>query len=894
MELKEVHVFNGRNIYCHKPVVKLLVDAGGLAEKTTKEIEGFNEELLRLFPGLKKHHCSLGYEGGFVTRLEEGTYVCHVAEHLILELQSMFGDPVYFGKTRLVQKPATYAIIYEFFHEAYAVACGKAALQIVSCLAQNQPVPVKPLLDGLKKITSDTALGPSTRAIFREAKKRGIPVKRLGDESLLQLSYGKYLHLIQASLPDRTTCISVDLVKNKQLTKQVLSDFGVPVPEGGLVYTEDSAVALAASLGYPVVLKPYDGNQGKGVNLNIQDENQLRMAYRSAAKHHSVLLVERFIKGKDYRVLVVGDKVSAVAERKPASITGDGVHTIKELVAKENRSAIRGMGHERPLTKIKLDRVAKRVLQKLGFTENDIPAPGETILLRENGNLSTGGTARDCTGEMHPQNALLAVKIAQIIGLEIAGIDFVMEDISQPISPDHGAVVEVNAAPGLRMHLYPTMGQAQNVAADIIDYLYPKGTPVSIPIVSITGTNGKTTVTRLIAHVFSLMGKKVGMTCTCGTYVGNRCISDGDNTGPSSAQLVLANKEVDVAVLETARGGIVRKGLGYHLADVGVIVNISDDHVGQDGIDTLEELAFAKALVVEAVKSDGFAVLNGDDPMTDFIARRVTCNIVYFSQMKENPVLENHIRAGGTAVRVEDKILYLYKKGQKTPVVDIKEVPITFEGKARCNIENSLAAVAALSCLNIPENIIRIGLTDFKPDPAVNPGRFNIFNLENCQVMLDYGHNIGGYQSVIQFLQTTGAKRLVGVIGVPGDRLDKNIIEVGKISAQGFSKLIIKEDQDLRGRKPGEVARLLYQGAMEGGAAKENMEIILSETEALLAAVKKAAPGDLIVVFYEKFEPLFDLVNHLLKEEATVGSQLVNLGFARPETREYLSSAGSI
>jgi cyanophycin synthetase len=877
LEIKEQDIYRGRNIYCNKPAIKLVVDAKDLGEISTNEIAGFNEKLIKHFPGLKKHYCSLGYEGGFVTRLKEGTYLCHVTEHLILELECLAGDDVYFGKTRLVEEPSLYAIIYEYITEQVGIACGRAAVQIVTGFARGEDVPVKTLLDSIMKLSAETALGPSTKAIYDAAKRRGIPVRRLGTESLLQLSYGKKMRLIEASLPDGTSCVATDIAKNKDLTKQLLQDIGIPVPEGGLVYSEDEALSLAESLGYPVVIKPFDGNQGRGVITNISNGEQLILAYRSASKISRVLIVERYIKGNDYRVLVVGNRVCAAAERKPPFIVGDGMHSIKELVAQVNKSSERGVGHEKPLTKIRLDDVAKQLLKRRGLDEKYIPEKEEIVYLRENGNLSTGGTARDCTDEIHPQNAEFAVRAAQKIGLEVAGIDMVTPDISKPLPEVNGVVLEVNAGPGLRMHLYPTQGKSHDVGEDIINFLYPPEKEATIPIVSVTGTNGKTTTTRLIRHIISLTGKTVGMTCTLGSFVGEKCISSGDNTGPASAQLVLSYREVEAAVLETARGGILRKGLGYDQADVGVIVNVSDDHRGQDGINSLEELAYVKSLVIEALKPDGYAVLNADDPMTSFFIQRLKRKVVYFSQNARNPVIESHLRSGGQAVIVENLVVFLHWEGKKTPLINVKEIPITFNGMARCNIENSLAAIAALKALNIPENIIAMGLMSFRPDVETNPGRFNIFDLGNCRVMLDYGHNVSGYRSVFQLIKGLGAKRLVGIIGMPGDRLDENIKEAGKISAGVFSKIYIREDGDLRGRKPGEVAEILYQGVLEGGGRPEQIEIVLPETEALAVAVENALPGDLIVMFYECFDPVYQKVQELRETRVTGDGSLTRL-----------------
>jgi cyanophycin synthetase len=867
VKILEIRSFRGRNIFSHKPVIKMMLDLEDLANIPTIELTGFNEKLLKWFPGLKTHYCSLGHENGFVERLEEGTLTSHVTEHLTLELQCLMGYEVYYGKTRIFEQPSIYCLVFEYINEKCAIECARAAVEIISKLAQSKSVVIDEILNRLQRIAFSTNLGPSTQAIYDEARRRNIPVRRLGEGSLLQLGYGKNLRLIEASLIDTTSCIAVDLAKNKQITKEILKNNNIPTPEGYIVCFEDEAIEKAEQLGYPITVKPFDGNQGKGVTTNINCEKKLLSAYYLAKKYTDYIIVEKSIPGKDYRILVVGDKVCAAAERKPPFVMGDGIHSVAELVKQENNNPNRGDGHEKPLTRIKLDSVAQELLTSLGLSEEYIPGVGEIVYLRNNGNLSTGGSARECTLEVHPVNKALAVKAAKVIGLDVAGIDVVMDDISKPLTSRNGAVIEVNAAPGLRMHLYPTEGQPRNVAADILDYIYPRETPFSIPIISITGTNGKTTVTRMISHVLSVSGQKVGMTCSSGTFIGKQCIAQGDNTGPVSACSILYNKEIEIAVLETARGGIIRKGLGYDLADVGVITNISDDHLGLDGIDSLEDLAFTKALVVEAVKANGYAVLNADDRMTKQIMSRVRCNLIYFSKSRDNQIIEHQINQGGIAVVVENEQVILYRNKNKKTIAEVKDIPITFEGKAICNIENTIAAVAGLVAVGVPDHIIRLGLLSFQPDIESNAGRLNFFNMGNFQVLLDYGHNIKAYKSVIQFIRNMDVSRLVGVIGVPGDRLNKSIYEIGKISGQAFSKLYIKEDKDLRGRNSGEIANLLYQGALKGGARPTDIKIILSENQALKAAIQNALPGDLIVIFYESFESVYNIVKKYKIEE---------------------------
>lgn len=875
MHIISIQSFTGRNIYSHRPVIKMVVDIENLYNTPTNELGAFNEKLVELFPGLGKHCCSEGYEGGFVRRLKEGTYLGHVLEHLILELQSISGYDISYGKTRILKEPSLYYIVYEYTSEKCAIECGKTAVVVINGILARQEVDVQGFIADLKKIAVEYELGPSTKAIYDEAKKRGIPVTRLGNESLLQLGYGKHSRLIEASLTDSTSCISADMASNKHLTKQILDDNDIPVPYGDIVYTEMSAVILAGEIGYPVVVKPYDGNQGKGVTLNIADEAQVRAAFNEAMKYSKAVIVEKFVKGKDYRVLVVGDRVVAVSERRPPTVTGDGIHTIRELVDTENRNVLRGEDHEKPLTVIKLDSVAKQLLERQGKNENYIPSKSETVVLRENGNLSTGGTARSCTSEIHPYNSYIAVKAAKAIGLDIAGIDFTAEDISRPINDGSGALIEVNAAPGLRMHIYPTEGEPVNVAAHILNMMFPKDKPFTIPIISVTGTNGKTTTTRLIRHTLAIMGYKVGMTSTSGIYIGDRCVMKGDNTGPSSARIVLADRDVDAAVLETARGGLVRKGLGYDLADIGVVVNISEDHIGLDGIESVEDLAFAKALVIEAVKREGVAVINADDRMAEYLMGRAKCNIMLFSREKNNPLLARHMEIGGNAVYIENNTVHIYRNNSAVPLMKIEDIPITIGGILECNIENSLAAIAALCSLKVPADILRLGLKTFKPDISSNPGRFNIFNLGDFKVMLDYGHNPAGYNAVLRFIRKTDAARFVGIIGIPGDRPDKSMREIGAMCSSVFSRVIVKEDRDLRGREPGETAGIIYNSLIANGFKKENAEIILSEEKALETAILDAQPGDLIVMFYEELEPAVELIN-LFKQEleqSTIGAE---------------------
>ena len=852
MQILDISIYRGRNIHSHKTTIRMLVDLEDYAETPTNHIDGFNDALLACFPNLRENTCGLGYPGGFLERLQTGTYLGHVLEHVILDMQNMLGyDDVKYGKTRGTANPAQYNVIFEYSNEVCALECAKAAVFILNRLIAREPVEIGEFMEYLKKVALDAELGPSTAAIVKEARRRGIPVNRVGHDSLICLGYGKYRRLLESTLTDATSCIAADIATNKQLTKILLNDNKIPVPFGKVVYSEISAVMAARDIGGPVVVKPYDGNQGKGVTLNITADKDIKAAFHEASQHSKGIIVEQFVTGKDYRVLVVGGKVCAVAERVPASVTGDGTHTITELVGIANQDERRGEHHEKPLTMIRIDAVCQNILKRKGITPEHVPKEGEVVLLRENGNLSTGGIAIDRTDEIHADNAEIAVLAASAIGVDIAGIDFVAEDISQPIRKTGGAVVEVNTAPGIRMHLFPSVGAPRDVARNIVDMLYPPEEPIDFPIAAITGTNGKTTVTRLIAHVLGIAGRSVGMTTTSGVFVNGKCLCKGDNTGPVSARTLLWNKQIDCAVLETARGGIVRSGLGYDLADVGVITNITADHLGLDGIDTLEDMAFVKSLVVEAVKEGGHAVLNAHDPMTRLILDRIQAEVILFATDISQAVQEY----GGKVskyVYTQDGFIHLRDESGDIRTARIDGIPITEGGTIQCNIDNCLAAAAALWALQVPPATIVSGFNSF----TSNPGRFNYHKRGDVTVMVDYGHNLAGYEAAIQSLKAAGGKRLVGVIGVPGDRQDEDIKGVGRLCAGAFQKLYIKEDADLRGRQPGEVAGLLKSAVLDGGASEASITVIGNEADALKAAVESSESGDTIAVFYEELEPI--------------------------------------
>ena len=852
MLIRELKAYSGRNIYSHQKVIKMIVDLEEWNDIPTVQIKNFNERLLELLPGLHSHQCSLGFEGGFRQRLEEGTYLAHVIEHSALEILNRIGHTVSFGRARQIGDTSCYTVIFAYRDEHAGLEAGRLAVNMARALCSGEPFDLEAGLKRIKELMLRYGLGPSTQAIVDAAIDRGIPVTRIGKGSIIQLGYGKYHKKVEGTLSDSTSCISADMACDKTVTKELLSQAGIPVPRGFVCLTAEEAVEAAKEIGCPVVIKPINGNQGRGVSLNIQSPEEIVSAFHIASHVSEGVLLEEYIKGNDYRVLIVGNQVSAVSLRSSDVCSSDLL---------KNRDERRGNGHEKPLTKIIIDEISQNILKKQGYSPESIPREGVRVYLKANGNISTGGEAIDCTDRIHPYNQELAIRAARIIGLDIAGVDIACTDIGKPLAHGYGAVIEVNASPGIRMHLFPSRGKPKKVGNAIVDMLFPYGSRHSIPIVSVTGTNGKTTTTRMIAHILKSQGLTVGMTTTSGVYINDQCILKGDTTGPASAQIILTDKAVDAAVLETARGGLIRSGLGYDLADVGVLTNISDDHLGLDGVETLEDLLHVKSLVVEAVKSNGYAVLNADDPMVVQAAERTKASIIYFSRQEDNLMIHKHIAAGGIAVFLKDNYVTLATGNGLLKSLSILQIPATLGGKLVHNVENSLAAFSAAYALNIPLNITESAMTSFYCDEIHNPGRFNVFNIRDFRVVVDYGHNIAGYERITEAVKKLGGSRLIGIIGTPGDRSDSAVKTIGSIAGKSFDRIIIKEDKDLRGRKPGEISQLLLEGVLSADMPKSAVSLIRNEEEALRDAIYHAVAGDIIVIFYEKLEGLMKIIN---------------------------------
>lgn len=859
MDILSIRAIEGRNIYCNHPVIVLNLSLGEYRECYTDQLPNFNQRLLKKLPGLREHYCSKGRPGGFVERLDEGTLLGHVIEHIALELQYQAGSDVAYGKTRLQQEPDIYDVVYEYEVKEVGLLAGKMAVGLAKAILKDSFWSLEENLAELKNTMARFTLGPSTKAIISACKERNIPVLRLDSSSLLQLGYGSKQRRVQATITERTSCLAVDVAGDKTLTKRLLQDAGIPTPYGCITENLETALLTAKRFGRAVVIKPHNGNQGKGVALNLRTPQEITAAFQVAKNYSDKILVEEHIEGRHYRVLVVDKKVIAVAERKPTYAVGDGQHTIKELISLINKNPARGIGHEKPLTKISIDPELILVLTKQGLSLDCVPKPGEKVHLRENANLSTGGIAIDVTDLIHKRNVELVLRAVEIIGLDVAGVDLVTPDISKPMDQEGGAIIEINAAPGIRMHHHPLKGQPRNAGQAIVDYLFPNSDENGrIPLAVVTGTNGKTTTTRLLAFMGRKSGHTVGYTTTSGVYINDEPIIEGDTTGPFSAQAVLKDKRVTLGVLETARGGILRGGLGYDLADVAVVTNISEDHLGQNGINTLEDLADVKALVLEALPKKGTAVLNADDPLVALMANRTTANIIYFSRNSDNIFVRRHLGAGGKAVFVKNKQVIVAEGQKAIKLANLKDIALTKGGMVSYNIENSLAAISAALALGFERDTIALSLKEFGGQASHNPGRLEVFHINGITVVVDYGHNPASFAEVFKWIKSLKCSKIHGVIGVPGDRLDETIKNAGSTAAKYCHHLYLKEDEDPRGRKVGEVADLLLQGAMRENKDALDYVIEYDELEAFKMALENSKSGDVVVVFYEKLGPILE------------------------------------
>ncbi|HEY7477861.1 MAG TPA: cyanophycin synthetase [Actinomycetota bacterium] len=874
LQVLQTQVFRGPNYWSYEPCIRMLVDLGSLEHWPSNTIPGFNDALLALLPGVAEHSCSLGKRGGFGERLRDGTWLGHVAEHVALELQRESGAHISRGKTRSAGQPGVYNVIYGYAEERVGLAAGSLAVRLLNHLVRAEDgFDFDAELERLILLAERRQFGPSTQAIVDEALSRDIPWMRLNEHSLVQLGQGAYQQRIRATMTSKTGALSVDIAQDKKMTNRLLAAAGLPVPRSEVVRVEDDAVTAAKRIGFPVVVKPLDGNHGRGVALDLKTERAVRTGFKRALKEsrRGDVVVETYVTGNDYRVLVIGGRMVAIAERVPAHVVGDGEHTVTELVELTNQDPRRGIGHEKVLTRVRVDDAATDLVKKQGFALDDVPPADTMVKLAATGNMSTGGISIDRTWDAHEDNVEIAEEAARVIGLDVAGIDFIAPDISHPVRETGGAIVEVNAAPGFRMHTHPTEGEPQYVAKHVVDLLFPPGTPSRIPIVAVTGSNGKTTTTRMISHIFRGMGRRVGMTTTDGVYIDERLVKRVDASGPKSAQMVLQNPRVDFAVFEVARGGILREGLGYERNDVGVVLNVTGDHLGLREIETLEQLAGVKQVVVEAVPRNGWAVLNADDPLVLEMRRHCGGNVILFTMQDKHDLVDRWVRRGRKAVVLESSDrgeMMVIREGRRSmPIAWVHTLPATFEGKARMMVQNAMAAAAAAHVAGAHLHDIRQGLRSFTTSIYQAPGRLNVFDLDGVTVVLDYAHNAHGLETLGDFTERLAADRPTGgsrpgeaswsanlrvaSVATAGDRRDDDIRDLGRVASRYFDEVIIREDRNTRGRERGETAALIMEGIREGQAAggrAGHAEIVLDEMDAARRALDRARPGDLVVL----------------------------------------------
>jgi len=815
MRIEEIKILRGPNYWSvrRSKLIQMKLDLEELEQQPTNTIDGFLERLEAMFPTMIEHRCSEAVRGGFFLRVKEGTWMGHVIEHIALELQTLAGMDTGFGRTRGTGEEGKYFVVLSYIEEDAGVYAAKAAVRIAQSLVDNTTYDLAEDIQQLREIREDTRLGPSTGCIVDEAAKRGIPFIRLNKHSLVQLGYGVHQKRVRATIASTTGNIAVDIACDKEETKNLLEAAEIPVPNGTVVRTEIGLQEAVDKYGYPLVIKPIDGNHGKGNTTNITTWEQAVTALESAQRYGRSAIVERFITGFDFRILVINYKFICAALRTPAAVKGDGVNTIQYLIDEVNKDPRRGFGHEKVLTQITVDGSTMKMLEEVGYTLETVPPKGELVLLKTTANLSTGGTSEDVTDEVHPANIVMCERIAKIIGLDICGIDIMAKDLRTPVSENGGAILEVNAAPGFRMHIEPAEGLARNVAEPVIDMLFPDRSNGRIPIIAITGTNGKTTTTRLTSHIAKSAGKKVGYTTSDGVYIQNQLLMKGDCTGPVSSNFVLKDPTVDFAVLECARGGILKNGLAFQHCDVAIVTNVAADHMGLGGINTIEQMAKVKAVVPETVYPHGYAVLNADDDLVYAMKTDLKCNVALFSMDENNPRIQQHCKAGGLATVYENGYVSILKGTWKIRVANVKEIPLTFEGKATHNIANTLPSVMATYLFkSITIEDIKSGLLTFTAGSNTTPGRLNFFHFKHFTFLADFAHNPHGLRLLGDFVSKLDYNYKVGVISGTGDRRDEDIRELGAISAQYFDEIIIRCDKNLRGRTADEIITLLQEG----------------------------------------------------------------------------------
>lgn len=864
MKIREINAMRGPNYWSvrrHKLIVMVL-DLEDMEERPSNKVDGFSERIQALFPGMHEHRCSIGAPGGFFQRIERGTWMGHIIEHIALEIQILAGMKVGFGRTRGYGEKGVYNVVFDYEEEAVGRFAAKAAFDICNALIEGNSYDLASDIQRMREIREAVRLGPSTGSIIHEAELRGIPWIRLNQHSLCQLGYGENQKRIRATVTSETSSIGVELAGNKEETKYLLEQSEVPVPKGQIIRNESNLEDACKRVGFPLVVKPIDGNHGRGITVNIQSLEEALTAFHAAKKVSNSIIIERFITGVDYRLLVINHRFVAAALRTPAHVVGDGKSTVQELIDLVNADPRRGYGHEKILTQITINDLTLGLIKAKGYSLDSVISKDEMLILKDTANLSTGGTAEDVTDFVHPANIAMAERISRIINLDICGIDIMTSDISKPLKETNGAVLEVNAGPGFRMHLAPAKGLPRNVAAPVIEKLFPKGSNGKIPIVAVTGTNGKTTTTRLIAHIMKMEGYRVGYTTTDGVYIQNRLLVQGDCTGPNSAEFVLKDPTVNFAVLECARGGLLRAGLGFKNCNVAVVTNIAPDHLGLKGIHTVEQLAKVKGVVPETVLPDGHAILNADDDLVYEMRRGLQCNVALFSMNENNPRILALQRKGGITAVYENGYVTLCRGEWKMRVMKAHEIPITYGGKAEFMIQNVLPAIIAANIQGASIEDMKAGLSTFIPSPNQTPGRLNLFEFKKFTVLLDFAHNAAGMRALKKFTDTLDGTVKVGIIAGIGDRREQDNNDIGSVAAEMFDEIIIRQDKNLRGKTDQEIIRMLEDGIKKIDPNKP-VKVIPNEREAITYAIENGKEGSLIVLCSDIIPDALNLVKEL-------------------------------
>jgi len=861
MKIINIRCMRGPNVWSVRKsrLVVMKLDLEELEEMPTNRINGFYDRLKMAMPSLHSHFCSEGHAGGFFERVKDGTWMGHVIEHIALELQTLAGMECGFGRTRGTGEYGVYHVVFEYVEEHAGEFAAQCAFDTAAALIAGKPVNIQDAVQQLKTIYQTNRFGPSTQSIVDACEAQNIPVIRLNKDSYVQLGYGSRQRRIEATTTSSTGNIAVSLAGDKKATKEILEKAGVPVPAGVTVSSEEELIQAIDEISYPVVIKPLDANQGKGVTTDVCNLEKAFDAYNRALLFSGKVIVEKFITGSDYRLLVIGNRFRAAAKRTPAMVFGDGISTIRELINQTNLDPRRGEGHENKLTRIKVDEMLQRHLEAQNLTLDSIPASDVSITVSDAANLSKGGTSQDVTDYVHPQIVFMAERVAKLIGLDICGIDVIAQDITKPLAESGTSVIEVNASPGFRMHLYPSSGKARNVGNDVAEMLFPDQETGRIPVIAVTGTNGKTTTTRITAHLMKQGGARVGYTTTDGIYVDDFMIEEGDCTGPASALTVLTDPTVDVAVLETARGGLLRSGLAFDQCDVGIITNVAADHLGLNDIYTVEQMVHVKAVVAESVRPDGLAILNADNDESYGIRERLKCRIGLFSMNPENERVLAHTRDGGVACIYEQGEIRLVNGSIKVTVAHVQAIPATFDGKCLFMIENILGAVLAAYSQGIDVHLLAKGLNSFHVSEEATPGRLNHFHFRNFDFLVDYAHNPHGMSALGQYVGNLPATSRLGIITGVGDRRDEDIRELGKVVAGIFDEVIIRLDQDLRGRKHQEIVELVRTG-IRAANPQCRIKVIQDELQAINYAIRHSRPGQLIVLTTEKIKTAISLI----------------------------------